>query len=192
MRRNPAGHRARATRIERTASADREGFPGAFDRSLAAGTLLGLMSFVFLLALLLAPMSAHAAATGFDEPTRAGISDAEESTAPPAMADPAMARPSAARAPRTPAPSRTLDELLIVRVPRDNDRRSDAERADESIAAAVELGSNRDLVRPSAFRKRSADLFRTEREVEINDQEMLLRLRLRAKSRETMSVELRF
>lgn len=195
MRRNPAGNRALS--IERTATADRDGFPlaldPAFDRSLAAGTLLGLMTLAFLLALLLVPQFAHGAATDLGEPGRAMTSSAEDASLPPAMADPAHTRPSAtSSAQRNPARSHTLEELLVVPTSRHNDSRSDAERADESIAAAVELGSNPDFVRPSAFRKRSADLFRTEREVEIGEQAMLLRLRLRAKSRETMSVELRF
>lgn len=69
---------------------------------------------------------------------------------------------------------------------------SAAEMADESIAAAVERGTNPDLIKPSAFRKRNTDLFRTERPVAIGEQELLLRLRLRAKTRRAMSVEVRF
>jgi hypothetical protein len=42
------------------------------------------------------------------------------------------------------------------------------------------------------FQARSADLFRSDHPVEIGEQAMLLRLRLRARTRETMSVELRF
>ncbi len=42
------------------------------------------------------------------------------------------------------------------------------------------------------FQARSADLFRSDHPVEIGEQAMLLRLRLRARTREAMSVELRF
>ena len=84
----------------------------------------------------------------------------------------------------------SLDTLLAI--PGLSAFRSDAQVADESIAAAVERGTNPDLEKLSAFRKRSNDLFRAERPVEIGEQEMLLRLRLRAKARRAMSVELRF
>lgn len=83
-----------------------------------------------------------------------------------------------------------LDPLLIV--PDLMPLLSDAQRTDDSLAAAVKAGSNPDLEKVSAFRKRSTDLFRTERPVEIGQREMLLRLRLRAKTRRAMSVELRF
>ena len=83
---------------------------------------------------------------------------------------------------------KNLDELLIL--PPSGAEPTAAERTDAFLAEAVARGSN--PLRPSAFRKRTIDLFRTEREVEIGEQEMLLRLRLRAKTRETMSVELRF
>ena len=83
-----------------------------------------------------------------------------------------------------------MDELLVV--PYEALFPSEAELADESIAAAVALGTNPDLIPRSKFRKRSMDLFRTERKVEINQREMLVRLRLRAKARRAMSVEVRF
>jgi len=67
-----------------------------------------------------------------------------------------------------------------------------APTTDEVLAAAVARGSNPALEPKKPFRKRSADLFRTERPVEIGDAQMVLRLRLRAKSREAMSVELHF
>jgi len=86
-------------------------------------------------------------------------------------------------------PTRSLEDLLLVRTRAPQAR---VPSTDETIAAAVAEGSQPDLEHPDPFRKRSTDLFRTEREVEIGNQEMLLRLRLRAKSRETMSVELRF
>ncbi len=84
----------------------------------------------------------------------------------------------------------SLDALLEI--PDLTPLLSRAEITDEALAAAVELGTNPDLQRLSGFRKRSQDLFRTERPVEIGKQEMLLRLRLRAKKRNAMSVELRF
>jgi hypothetical protein len=86
--------------------------------------------------------------------------------------------------------ARAIDPLLAI--PGLTPFRSDAQRTDESLAAAVELGNNPDLEPVSKFRKRSTDLFRTEREVEIGQREMLLRLRLRAKTRRAVSVELRF
>ncbi len=63
---------------------------------------------------------------------------------------------------------------------------------DEILAAAIARGTNRDLEPLNAFRKRSRDLFRTERPVSIGNAEMLLRLRLRAKAKRAVSVELRF
>ena len=63
---------------------------------------------------------------------------------------------------------------------------------DEAIAAAIRSGARDRPTRLSGFRQRNVDLFRSEHPVEIGEQEMLLRLRLRARSRETMSVELRF
>ena len=84
----------------------------------------------------------------------------------------------------------TLERLLAV--PAHHDVRSEAERTDEFLAVVIEQSLPASLARPSAFRKRNLDLFRTEREIEVGRQEMLVRLRLRAKSRETMSVEFRF
>lgn len=83
-----------------------------------------------------------------------------------------------------------LASLLMLPAPLG--QRSVAQRTDDSLAAAVQRGSRPDLEPVSNFRKRSRDVFRNERPVEIMDQEMVLRLRLRAKKRETVSVELRF
>ena len=63
---------------------------------------------------------------------------------------------------------------------------------DEALAIAVAQGNNPDLERKNPFRKRSRDLFRTERPVTIGNADMLLRLRLRAKLRRAMSFEVRF
>lgn len=96
----------------------------------------------------------------------------------------------------TPAPPtmirrvRELDALLAVR--RHAASESAQAQTDAAIAEAVALGLERDLERKSGFRKKSNDLFQTQREVEIGNREMLLRLRLRAKAREAMAVELRF
>lgn len=49
-----------------------------------------------------------------------------------------------------------------------------------------------DVVRKSGFRKRSTDLFRAQRNLHLGHQDVQLRLRLRAKSRNAISVELRF
>ena len=83
-----------------------------------------------------------------------------------------------------------LETLLSV--PTSATERTIAQITDDDLADAVARGSRPDLEPVSGFRKRSNDLFRTERPVEIGQQEMVLRLRLRAKRRETMSVELRF
>ena len=88
-------------------------------------------------------------------------------------------------------PFEILQRLLAVPVAY-HDVGSEAERTDELLAIFIEQGLPASLASPSAFRKRNLDLFRTEREIEIGQQEMLVRLRLRAKSRETMSVEFRF
>jgi hypothetical protein len=104
-------------------------------------------------------------------------------------AEPATSLPAVSAAPPA-APAYSLEALSEI--PSDSTRQSEAQLTDDSIAAAVERGTNPDLEHRSGFRKRSQDLFRTEREIEIGNQEMLVRLRLRAKSRETVSVELRF
>lgn len=67
-----------------------------------------------------------------------------------------------------------------------------AHATDASISDAVARGTADHYTHPSGFRKRSLDLFRAERPVSIDGQDMLIRLRLRPKRRETMSVELRF
>ena len=102
------------------------------------------------------------------------------SLAPEPVAEPVLIQPD----------PRDLQRLLSV--PSTHALRNDSRTTDEEIAAAVRLGNGDRFVRPSGFRKRNIDLFRSEHPVEIANQEMLLRLRLRAKKRETMSVELRF
>jgi len=64
---------------------------------------------------------------------------------------------------------------------------------DEALAIAVANGSGPDLERPNPFRKRSRDIFKTNfRRLTIGRAEMLMRLRLRAKMRKAISVEVRF
>ena len=104
---------------------------------------------------------------------------------PVAHAEPVLVVPASA------APgSQGLERLLSV--PATHAHRDASRTTDEEIAAAVRLGNGDRFIRKSGFRKRNLDLFRTEHAVEIADQEMLVRLRLRAAKRETMSVELRF
>jgi len=101
--------------------------------------------------------------------------------------------PAVAEAP--PPPTASIEALTLVPSAADPyalHRERGAPSVDESLAAAVEGGSDASLERPDPFRKRSFDLFRTEREVEIGDREMRVRLRVRPKTRETVSVELRF
>jgi hypothetical protein len=63
---------------------------------------------------------------------------------------------------------------------------------DEMLAIAVAAGNNPDLEPRNPFRKRSRDLFRTERPLTIGDTDMIVRLRLRAKAKRAVSVEVRF
>ena len=112
--------------------------------------------------------------------------EAADAPAPPEDAIAAGDVPPAAGEPaRT-----TLEELLFVR--RFGASSWKPQTTDEVLAAALANGSNPDLERPNPFRKRSRDLLRLERPVSIGDADMLLRLRLRAKASEAMSVELRF
>ena len=69
---------------------------------------------------------------------------------------------------------------------------SPAAAADRGIAEAVEAGSDPSLELPDPFRKRDFDLIRGERDVEIGGREMELRWRVRPKTKETISLELRF
>lgn len=84
---------------------------------------------------------------------------------------------------------RELDALLAVR---SGSAPITARQTDEAIAAAAARGLAKELEKPQPFRKKNTDLFRTQRAVQLGNQEMLLRLRLRAKTRNAMSVELRF
>jgi len=89
-----------------------------------------------------------------------------------------------------PAIPPNLEELLFVPGARRDSWRPQTD--DEVIADAVALGTNPDLEPRNPFRKRSRDLFRTERPVTIGRQELLMRLRLKAKASEAVSVEFRF
>lgn len=104
------------------------------------------------------------------------------------------ARPVRSSPPAEPATSmigrvRALDTLLAVRGGRAG---LSAGQTDASLAAAVARGSNRDLERRSGFQRRSNDVFRAQRSLQVGDEELVVRLRLRAKKRDTMSVEVRF
>ena len=167
MRRSATGNRESIRKSARIAVAERD---DSGLSSISPVTLVTAIAGTVLLLLIL--MSPFAANAGQEPPT-----------APPAAL-------MTGTDPIVPRRVQALETLLVV--PTRHDHRSDAEIADAEIAAAVERGTNPELVKKSAFRKKNLDLFRTEREVEIGEQEMLLRLRLRAKSRETMSVELRF
>lgn len=84
-----------------------------------------------------------------------------------------------------------LEELLSMRNPGSNQWPYTS--ADEVLAIAVANGSNPDLEPRNPFRKRSTDLFRTNFvPVSVGRAEMLMRFRLRAKSRNAVSVEVRF
>lgn len=92
---------------------------------------------------------------------------------------------------RSPRRELEIDALLVMR---GNSASVSARElaTDAAIADAVERGNPRELERKKPFRKKSTDLFRSEREIQIGDEEMLIRLRLRAKTRNAMSVELHF
>lgn len=112
--------------------------------------------------------------------------DAADTSDLPTDVSPSLDLPSAAGDP----PLAALAELVFVRSygaglwkPR---------TTDEILAAAVAKGTTPDLEPLNPFRKRSRDLFRTERPVSIGNADMLLRLRLRAKARRAVSLELRF
>lgn len=168
--------RRRATTANRTSTQRRQDV--AVARPLASTPpveLLSLVSwagFLVVLALLLAALTSPARAESLAPPDAATLAPAV--SAPPASAD-------------------SLAELLVV--PHRHHRRDEptsAQVTDAFLAAEVARGHEPSAVKPSGFRKRNMDLFRTERPVEIGEQEMLLRLRLRAKRSEAVSVELRF
>ena len=88
------------------------------------------------------------------------------------------------------AVEQSLEELLFVR---SVGKASWKPRStDELLAVAVANGTNADLEPLNPFRKRGRDLFRTERPLSIGNADMLVRLRLRAKAKRAVSVELRF
>ena len=63
---------------------------------------------------------------------------------------------------------------------------------DADLAYAVSLGNDPDLEKRNPFRKHNFDLFRAERPVLVGEREMVVRFRVRAKTTNTMSVELKF
>jgi len=148
----------------------------------------------FLLLLMTAP--AVLAETAADTADTATMVDLDVSTPPAALdsaagaagqvADPVLQIP----ADPTEISPALLEALLTVR----SSTLGAPKRlsTDEALAVAVALGTNPDLEPKNPFRKRSRDIFRTERPVSIGKSDMLLRLRLRAKARRAMSVELRF
>ena len=143
---------------------------------LGEATIFGVWILGMLLSLLLASPAALA------EPAALALIDDDEPIGLAAKTETPRAQPV----------SVSMDSLLEIPASSRYRFRTDAQIADEFIAAAVDRGTNSDPKPLSAFRKRRSDLFRAERPVEIGDQEMLIRLRLRAKSRKAVSVELHF
>ncbi len=88
----------------------------------------------------------------------------------------------------------SLESLTLLPSSRDAEapNASHAAAADRAIAAAVDAGSDPSLEALNPFRKRDFDLIRGERDVEIGGREMELRWRVRPKTKETISLELRF
>jgi len=113
------------------------------------------------------------------------------SMAVPASADPAQLVLTQALSEDRPIafPLHPLDDLLAVP---DAVYHWERETTDQALAAAVTLGNDPDLERRNPFRKRNLDLFRTQRWVTVGQREMLVRLRVRAKARKAMSVEVKF
>ncbi len=126
------------------------------------------------------------AAVTFSPDSAESADDAADAPAVPGAAKVAVDVPPGAGDPSRAA----LAELLFVRGPGVGSWKP--QTTDEVLAAAVANGPNPDLEPRNPFRKRSRDLFRTERPVSIGNAELLLRLRLRAKTRKAVSVELRF
>ena len=119
-----------------------------------------------------------------------GLARAAGAEPPPVSAAPFADPIAPVEAASPPAAPAGLAAFLIV--PSRDARPSPAETTDASLAAAVARGPLAVRAKSGGFRKRNLDLFETERPVEIGEQEMLLRLRLRPKSSEAVSVELRF
>jgi hypothetical protein len=88
----------------------------------------------------------------------------------------------------------SLESLTLLPTPRavDVPDPSQTAAADRAIAAAADVGSDPSLEPLNPFRKRDFDLIRGERDVEIGGREMELRWRVRPKTKETISLELRF
>lgn len=88
----------------------------------------------------------------------------------------------------------SLESLTLLSTPRAVEvaDRSRTAAADRAIAAAAEAGSDPSLEALNPFRKRDFDLIRGKREMEIGGREMELRWRVRPKTKETISLELRF
>ncbi len=88
----------------------------------------------------------------------------------------------------------SLESLTLLSTPRvvEVPDRSQTAAADREIAAAAEAGSDPSLEALNPFRKRDFDLIRGKREMEIGGREMELRWRVRPKTKETISLELRF
>jgi hypothetical protein len=84
---------------------------------------------------------------------------------------------------------RSLDDLLTVPDPV---YIWHGDTTDSDLAYAVALGNDPDLEKRNPFRKHNFDLFRSEHPVVVGQSEMVVRFRVRAKSKNTMSVELRF
>ena len=109
----------------------------------------------------------------------------------PAFADPAQLVLAQVLAEENPIAFQLhpLDDLLVVP---DETYPWERESTDDALAAAVSLGNDPGLERRNPFRKRSTDLFRTQRWVTVGQRDMLVRLRLRAKARKAVSVEVKF
>ena len=101
----------------------------------------------------------------------------------------ALAEPLSSTTVSVSASDRALEDLLVV--PAFGLGRGPL-TTDEALAAAVRVGNEPGLEKKNPFRKRSFDLFRTEHDVEIWRQAMRVRFRLRPKTKEMMSVELKY
>ncbi|HEB89714.1 MAG TPA: hypothetical protein ENI85_09100 [Deltaproteobacteria bacterium] len=177
------------TTAARTRRARRVGTGGARNRfPIRVAPVLLLLGFLAIPPASIAePVAIPAAIDPGVAPADRGPSDPDP---PVSTTPPAGGMDSARREALETATSPALAELLAVRGTAGRVYRP--RTPDEVLTVAVARGPNPELEPKKPFRKRSLDLFRTERRVEIGQSEMLVRLRLRAKQREAMSVELRF
>lgn len=150
----------------------------------------GLISLAGLILVLLLAARAGLAAEPADSVQLPGTPAVATNPTLEKTSEPKAGRPPAAASVDVELPKWALEDLLFTDAVVMGSWKP--KTTDERLAAAIAIGNNPDLEPRKPFRKRSRDLFRTERPVSIGNAEMLVRLRIRAKARQAMSVELHF